>query len=377
MRPLKTHRLTSYIRIDINMKINEVEHFRLDMELTVPYTIAYETVTHATNIILKLITDTGIIGWGCAAPDAIVTGETPENVITTIDSVITDMLVGQSPFQIARIIHTMKQCVPQASSAMAMVDMALYDIMARQAGLPLYQLLGGFRHEIPTSITIGIVSVEETLEQARKHLLNGFTIIKLKGGLNLQEDIEKVLKLRETFGRDFVLRFDANQGYSFSQAVEFIDSVQSANLEIIEQPTSEKKDARLGRITQAVSVPVMADESIKTLNDAFRLASNDLIDMINIKLMKVGGILESQHINSVAKAAGVEVMIGCLDESALGISAGLHFALSRANIEFADLDGNLDLLNDPFSGLFHLKNGILTPSDSPGLGSIDQKRLSS
>ncbi len=138
------------------MKINEVEHFRLDMELTVPYTIAYETVTHATNIILKLITDTGIIGWGCAAPDAIVTGETPENVITTIDSVIIDMLVGQSPFQIARIIHTMKQCVPQASSAMAMVDMALYDIMARQAGLPLYQILGGFRHEIPTSITIQI-----------------------------------------------------------------------------------------------------------------------------------------------------------------------------------------------------------------------------
>ncbi len=330
------------------MKINEVEHFRLDMELTVPYTIAYETVTHATNIILKLITDTGIIGWGCAAPDAIVTGETPENVITTIDSVIIDMLVGQSPFQIARIIHTMKQCVPQASSAMAMVDMALYDIMARQAGLPLYQMLGGFRHEIPTSITIGIVSVEETLEQARKHLLNGFTIIKLKGGLNLEEDIEKVLKLRQTFGRDFVLRFDANQGYSFSQAVEFIDSVQSANLEIIEQPTSEKKDARLGRVTHAVPVPVMADESIKTLNDAFRLASNDLIDMINIKLMKVGGILESQHINSVAKAAGIEVMIGCLDESALGISAGLHFALSRANIEFADLDGNLDLLNDPF-----------------------------
>lgn len=357
------------------MKIREIEHYRLDMELEVPYTIAYETVTHATNIILKLITDTGIIGWGCAAPDAVVTGESPEDVVETIDSVIMDMLLGQSPFQIARVIDNLKQYVPQPSSAMAMVDMALYDIMARQAGLPLYQLLGGFRHDIATSITIGIVSVEETLEQARKHLLNGFSIIKLKGGLNLAEDIEKVLKLRQTYGQDFVLRFDANQGYSFSQAVEFIDSIKSANLEIIEQPTSEKKDARLGRVTQAVAVPVMADESIKSLKDAFRLASNDLIDMINIKLMKVGGILESQHINSVAKAAGMEVMIGCLDESALGISAGLHFALSRANIEYADLDGNLDLVNDPFSGLFHLKNGILSPSDAPGLGYIDEKRL--
>ena len=202
-----------------------------------------------------------------------------------------------------------------------MVDMALYDTMARKAELPLYQMLGGFRKAIPTSITIGILPLGETIEQAKKHLNDGFTILKLKGGLNLSEDIEKVLKLREKLGK-------------------------------------------------AVSVPVMADESIKTLKDAFRLASNDRIDMINIKLMKMGGIFESQHINSVAKAAGLEVMVGCLDESALGISAGLHFALSRANIEFADLDGHLDLLNDPFSRLFHLKNGILTPADTPGLGQI-------
>lgn len=350
------------------MKIITLEHFRLDMELSIPYTIAYETVSSATNIILKLVTDTGIIGWGCAAPDATVTGETPENVMTTIDTVIRDMLVGQSPFQIARIMYNMKQIAPQASSAMAMVDMALYDIMARQAGLPLYQLLGGFRHEIATSITIGIVPLEETLEQAKRHLLNGFTIIKLKGGLNLTEDVEKVLKLREAFGQEFILRFDANQGYSFAQSVEFIDSVQSANLEIIEQPTSEKKDRRLGRVTQAVAIPVMADESIKTLQDAFRLASNDLIDMINIKLMKVGGIMEALHINSVARSANLEAMVGCIDECGLGISAGLHFALSRPNVHYADLDGHLDMINDPFTGLFRLEKGVLYPSDKPGLG---------
>ncbi|MGW8194685.1 MAG: mandelate racemase/muconate lactonizing enzyme family protein [Desulforhopalus sp.] len=357
------------------MRIGELEYFRLDMDLAVPYTIAYETVSSATNIILKLVTDTGIIGWGCAAPDATVTGETPESVVKVIDTVIRDMLVGESPFQIARFMHTLKNVIPAASSAMAMVDMALHDILARRAGLPLYQLLGGFRHEIATSITIGIVPLEETLELAQKHLKNGFRIIKLKGGLDLYKDIEKILKLRELLGKEFILRFDANQGYSFDQSVEFINSIHSADLEIIEQPTSEKKDDRLGRVTQAVAVPVMADESIKTLQDAFRLASNDLIDMINIKLMKMGGIFASQHINSVAKAAGMEVMVGCLDESALGISAGLHFALSRANIEFADLDGNLDLVGDPFSGMFTLQNGILYPADSPGLGEVDSRVL--
>ena len=353
------------------MHIKEVDYFRLDMPLAVPYTIAYESVSRVSNIILKLVTDTGIIGWGCAAPDMKVTGESAEDVIRSIDTVIKDLLKGRNPFQIARITHDLKNRIPKASSSIAMVDMALYDLMARKAQIPLYQLLGGFKNRIPTSITIGILPLNETLEQAKKHLKSGFSILKLKGGLNLEEDIEKVLKLREQLGKDFRLRFDANQGYTLEQSVAFINSIQSADLEIMEQPTSQQKEERLGQVAQAVSVPVMADESIKTLQDAFRLARNDRIDMINIKLMKMGGIFESQHINSVAKAAGLEVMIGCLDESTLGISAGLHFALSRANIEFADLDGHLDLLNDPFSGLFHLKNGLLTPSDSPGLGRIN------
>ena len=337
------------------MKIKTLEWFRLDMPLAVPYTIAYETVDQTTNIVLKLTTDMGITGWGCASPDLSVTGETAEDVITAVKTVITGMLEGENPFQIAKITHDLKKQLPGCSSSIAMVDMALYDIMARKAGLPLYRMLGGFRDAIATSITIGILPLDETIEEAKRHLKNGFFIIKLKGGLDPAKDIEKVLKLREHLGEDFLLRFDANQGYTFDQSIEFIHKIKTANLEIIEQPTSQKKDQRLGRVTQNVDIPVMADESIKTLGDAFRLASNDLIDMINIKLMKVGGIFESQHINSVAKAAGMEVMVGCLDECGLGISAGLHFALSRSNIEYADLDGHLDLLDDPFSGLFLLK----------------------
>ena len=178
------------------------------------------------------------------------------------------------------------------------------------------------------------------------------------------------MKLRENHGYEFLLRYDANQGYTPEEAVEFINKTKSAKIEILEQPTKQTREAHLGEVTQNVHVPVMADESIKTLKDAFRLASNELIDMVNIKIMKVGGILESQHINSVAKSAGMEVMVGCIDECALGISAGLHFALSRPNIEYADLDGHLDLLEDPFTDLFDLRNGILYPSKHYGLGNI-------
>lgn len=352
------------------MKITGVEYFRLDMPLAVPYTIAYETVTKTTNIILKLDTDMGLTGWGCAAPDKEVTGETPEDVINNIEKVIINLLKNQSPFQIAKTTHLIKNLLPTSSSTLAMVDMALHDIMARKAGLPLYQLLGGFRHEIPTSITIGILPLDETLEQASDFFKKGFSIIKLKGGLYLDEDIERILKLRERFGNEFLLRYDANQGYTTDESIEFINRTRSANIEILEQPTSQKKEERLGEVTQSINVPVMADESIKTLKDAFRLARNDMVDMVNIKLMKVGGILESQRINSVAKAAGLEVMVGCIDECALGISAGLHYTLSSRNVEYADLDGHLDLLEDPFTNLFKLENGILYPSEESGLGKV-------
>jgi len=261
--------------------------------------------------------------------------------------------------------------LPGASSTLAMVDMALHDLLARKAKIPLYQLLGAYRNEIPTSITIGILPLDQTLETAKNFLKKGFSILKLKGGLNLSEDIEKILKLREKLGGDFLLRFDANQGYTTEESFEFISKTKSAKIEIFEQPTSQKKEERLGEVSQNNDIRVMADESLKTLKDAFRLTSNNLIDMVNIKIMKVGGILESQHINSVAKAAGVEVMVGCIDECALGISAGLHFTLSRPNIVCADLDGHLDLLEDPFSDLFRLEQGILYPSVHPGLGKIE------
>ncbi|WP_430934174.1 mandelate racemase/muconate lactonizing enzyme family protein [Saccharicrinis sp. 156] len=352
------------------MKIKNIEFFELEMPLAVPYTIAYETVDRTVNIVFKITTTSGLTGWGCAAPDLEVTGETKEDVIHNIKNDIIPILENQSPFQIVKFIHDVKQRLKQASSAIAMLDMALHDLLARKAQLPLYQLLGGYRKSIQTSITIGILPTDETLKQAREFVSRGFSVIKLKGGLNLNEDVEKIIKLREELGKDIVLRFDANQGYSIDESLRFVEQTKSARLEILEQPTCQTKESSMGIISNSIHIPVMADESIKSIKDAFRLASNNLIDMVNIKLMKVGGIIEAQHINSVAKAAGMEVMVGCLDECALGISAGLHFALSRPNIEFADLDGHLDLLNDPFHDLFTLKNGTLYPSQEYGLGKI-------
>lgn len=352
------------------MRITRVSYERLNLALSEPYTTAYETISKTTNFVLKLETDGQITGYGCAAPDSVVTGESPQEVESAIRDIVIPSLKGKNPFTYALLLAELRSQLEGKSSTLAMVDLALHDLMSKRANVPLYRFLGGYRNHIRTSITIGILPLKETLEHARRFVSDGFTILKIKGGNHLEEDVEKMLRLREQFS-DVTLRFDGNQGYSVADSISFVKRTRQIGIEIFEQPTKIDSEDRLGEVTKQVHLPVMADESIKTLTDAFRLAQNGRVDMVNIKLMKVGGIMEGMHINSVAKSAGLEVMVGCIDECGLGISAGLHFALSRPNIHYADLDGHLDLIDDPFQNLFLLKSGILYPKDSPGLGIID------
>ncbi len=352
------------------MKILSAECWVYQMPLREPYTIAYETVTHCRNVFLKISADDGLTGWGCAAPDLVVTGEDPGMVLRTFNNVLEPVMRGGDPFRYGYLLEEAGKYAGDYPSALAMMDMALYDLVARKAGVPLYKLLGGYRKHIPTSITIGILPPEETLKTAKKMAADGFRILKIKGGKDPEEDIKKIILLREVLGKKIKIRFDANQGYSAEEAIRFIEQTRRVGIEVFEQPTSRASEDLLGAVTRKVHVPVMADESLMTLRDVFRLTRRDLIDMINIKLMKVGGISEAMHINSVAKSAGVESMVGCMDESALGIAAGLHFALARPNVIYADLDGHLDLVNDPFDGLVRIKAGVMHPQESPGLGKV-------
>lgn len=350
------------------MQITGIQVITIDLKLSEPYTIAYETVDRVENVFLLIETNRGITGLGVAAPDWEVTRETAKTVEEAVNNIFRENLIGQDPLRITWHIERLKKLLPHSPSALAMVDIALHDLLGKVTGQPVWKLLGGFRQCIATSITIGIHDPQETLIRAKDLISKGFRILKIKGGTVLEEDIEKMLKVREVLGDEIELRFDANQGYTVEQAIKFVKETEKARLELLEQPTCTSNPGWLGEVTSSVHLPVMADESLKNLLDVYNLARKEHADMINVKLMKVGGLLESIHINSVARAAGMDAMVGCMDESAMGIAAGLHFALSRPNVVYADLDGHFDLLSDPGEGAVVLKEGILYPANGPGFG---------
>ncbi|MDZ7336141.1 MAG: dipeptide epimerase [candidate division KSB1 bacterium] len=350
------------------MKIIKVEAWPIELKLSQAYTIAYESIDSAINVILRIETDHGLVGFGCAAPDEYITGENERTVMNAIQQAVVPILNGADPLRTRWLLEQIRAAIGEQNAALAAVDIALYDLLGKCANLPLWRLLGGFRDRIATSVTVGILPEAETVAQALLWTHQGFKCLKLKGGLDVDADIVRVMKVREAVGHEVALRFDANQGYTVAQAIKFAEQTQTAELEFIEQPTSKDDREGLKYLAKHLPLLVMADESVISLTDTIELAKAEGANLLNVKLMKMGGITEALQICAVARSKDISVMVGCMDESVLGIAGGLHVALSQPNIKYADLDGHLGLLNDPFVGGVVLKDGMLFPTDNPGLG---------
>ena len=248
--------------------------------------------------------------------------------------------------------------------------MALYDILGKMADMPLYKLLGGYRDKIETSVTIGINPVDVMVDKAKEFVSQGFHCLKVKCGMDPDQDIEAVLAIRSAVGPNVKIRMDANEGYTLEKALRVIETVEKlgADIEIFEQPTSAKYLFALKEITAQCTVPIMADETVLTLRDSLKLVKMEIADMINIKLMKIGGITNAIKANIFAELADIPVMIGCMNESMAAMAAGVHFACAFKNVQYADLDSALDFEKDVVKGGATYKDGYVIPSDKPGLG---------
>ena len=351
------------------MLIKSIDAIPRKLKLKEPFTIANETVEFGENVFLKIETDSDFIGWGCATPDS-VTGETIETVLTCFHEKMKNLLIGQDPLRVHYLNELIEEKIRGNQSLKAGINMGFYDILGKKANLPLFKLLGGYRSKIETSVTIGINPIDAMVEQAKDYLNKGFTCLKIKCGMDINQDIETVLAIRNAVGPDIKIRLDANEGYTLENALRVVETLEKlgADIEILEQPTPAKYLYALKEITSQCPVPIMADETALTLRDSLKAIKMEIADMINIKLMKIGGITNAIKANTFAEIAEIPVMVGCMNESMAAMAASVHFACAFKNVQYADLDSALDFEQDCVKGGARYENGFIIPSDKPGLG---------
>ncbi|MBV9689556.1 MAG: dipeptide epimerase [Ktedonobacteraceae bacterium] len=331
----------------------------LNLKLTTPFRISSHGAKYTAPSVIVQITHNEFIGYGEAAPYY---GETAETVLACL-ALFTSSL-GDDPFLIEDILQRLGKIIEFNPAAKAAVDMALYDLMGKILGVPLYRLLG--LNAMRTPCTSFTISLDTPAEMARKALLaKDYPILKIKVGTD--NDIEILKAIREVSSA--TLRVDANAGWTAKEAIRNINAFEPYNIELVEQPVPSDDLAGLKLVRDNVSLPIFADESCVTLHDVARIS--DCVDGVNLKLMKSEGISNVLKMIHVARAHHLRVMLGCMIESSLAITAAAHLT---PLVDYADLDGNLLIDDDPYEGV-KVEQGKLILPQGAGLGVKESTRV--
>ena len=350
-----------------NLKITSIDIYKSDIELKEPFRIAIMEITAAHNLFVKINTNEGIYGIGETSPMWMITGDT-QSISFSGALDLAKLLLGKDPLNIEERMREINGFIVKNSSLKSAFDIALYDLLGKAAGLPLYAVLGGGRRFFWTDNTVGLGSPVYMVEKAIEIKEQGFRALKVKLGTTLKEDVERVTKIRKAVGDDLPMRLDANQGWDYKTAVRILQAVEPMEIEYCEQPVAYWDLENMHRIRQNTTIGIMADESLFDHHDAFKLASMGCCDFFNIKLAKTGGIHTALKINSIAEAAGIPCMLGCMMETRVGLSAAGHLAYARPNIYDADLDSSFQLKEDPVIGGVKYEVGDMILPDTPGHG---------
>ncbi|MGE5632966.1 MAG: dipeptide epimerase [Caulobacteraceae bacterium] len=352
------------------MKITRIETSMLTTPLKKPFKTALRQTSVSESIIVKIHCDDGQVGYGGAPPTAVITGDTLGSIRGAIENFIGPAIMGMEIEEFDPLMKKLHSSIYRNTSAKAAVDMALYDLFGKHFKLPLYKLFGGARKEIESDITVSVNSPEEMAEDAIAYIKRGYTTLKTKVGLDSELDIVRVKKIREAVGNDIKLRLDANQGWIAKEAVKTIKKLEDMgmNIELVEQPVKAHDIEGLKYVTDNVDTPIMADESLFLPEDGFEILKLRAADILNIKLMKCGGIYNALKINAMAESCGVECMLGSMIESKIGITAAGHLACGKLNITRVDLDAVDLMAEDPIDGGVLVTGSRHAMPESYGLG---------
>ncbi len=346
------------------MRIDLMEFLPMTLQRKEPFTIARGS-SEIAEIVFVAVHAGGRTGHGCAAPSDV----THENIHSVMNALqfFTRALSGVEFERPGSIVERMDRATQGSPSAKAAVDMAIYDLLAQAAGMPLYAYLGGHRDRMPTDMTIGIMDREAAVARAQSWAQAGFRALKIKVGRDWRADVKRVKAIRDAVGSDIELRVDGNEGYSWSDALSFARHAQRLNIAFFEQPVAVGDWEGMRALTESSPIPIMADEMALTADDVKKLRWSNAARMVNLKLMKHGGIARTIEVNTICESAGYPVMMGCNGEPQLSIAAALHLALATRNVRWLDLDSHFSLKSDPTSGL-RFDGGMLLAPNRPGIG---------
>lgn len=352
------------------MKITAIRLGAISVPLRVPFKTALRTVKSVEDIILEVHTDTGTVGYGEAPPTGAVTGHTTGAIIGALKEHIIPNLLGRDVDDFEDVMQLIQSCVVGNSSAKAAADMALWDLYGQLYRVPVYKLLGGARNRIVTDITISVNAPEEMARDAVHAIERGYDCLKIKVGANPTLDVERLRAVRQAVGDEICLRIDANQAWQPKQAVRILNQMQEQGLklEFVEQPVKAYDLEGLKYVTDHSYVPVLADESVFSPRDAMKVLEQRAADLINIKLMKCGGIYNALKIASAAEIYGVECMIGCMLEAKISVNAAVELACAKQIFTRIDLDGPVLCSEDPILGGALFEEKQITVSDEAGMG---------
>ncbi|GMG86541.1 dipeptide epimerase [Biformimicrobium ophioploci] len=353
------------------MDIRAIDLYRLEVPLHTPFKTAVREVNSAQSIVVAIHTDDGSCGWGAAPATAKVTGETLDTIAGVIRDPLSALLIGRPLEDFNGLLDTLHGGIEGNYSAKAALEIALYDLRARSLGVPLYKLFGGDGSPLQTDLTISVNPPKKMVTDASHAVANGYRILKLKVGNDVAEDLERITAVHAAVGDGIQLRLDINQGWSAKETVRALAILEKRDIvpELLEQPVPAEDIAGLRYIRERVAAPVMADESVFSPMQTIRLLEQGAADIINIKLMKAGGLSRALLIAQIARLYGAECMMGCMLETSISAAAAAHLTSAfGAGIQKIDLDAPGLCQYDAVTGATRFDGPSIELNHSPGLG---------
>jgi L-Ala-D/L-Glu epimerase len=353
------------------MKITDIRFGMLRVPLKTPFKTALRTVDTVEDIVVSVHTDTGNVGYGEAPATAVITGDTHGSIIEAIRKFISPRLIGEDISNLNRVTHLIQGSLEKNSSAKAAVEIAVYDLFGQLYKAPLYKMLGGGDPVVTTDITISVDYIDKMVADSIAAVDRGFESLKIKVGKDIGVDLERIKAIYAAVEGRALLRLDANQGWTAKQAVYALQTLEDAGvrLELVEQPVKAQDLEGMKYVTERVHTPIMADESVFGPTQVVELIRMRAADIINIKLMKTGGLSNAIQIADIAGMYGVECMIGCMIETSISVAAAVHLAVAKANvITKVDLDGPSLCAFNPVDGGVIFNESEISVTEAPGLG---------